>query len=294
MSYAINDVNLKKVIDYLKIYTSESILLNDNEFDELETFLQLSRFEKQNNISINFENIDFDQKIILTSKYVYANSKEFIVTNDKKLHSSKIYTWNELLDEIDKNFTKIVVHHVDGTSKTFDIPSPDYPIDIRIGKNLFNAQPEMVSYFRENLCEKTIESTPYVDYRKEEEHMLKLLEIYKDRKVREIETKYDKQLEELEANDSVQVFIKESEEIIKEMLNTEVVKLTLHSDVVEYTQETIDKKNEIINTIRDEKNKLNIKMNEISALLELAPNYEEKVKILRDYDIMDKKKNIIL
>lgn len=294
MSYEINDTNLKKVIDYLKIHRTESILLNNNEFDKLENFLQLSRFEKQNNISIKFENIDFDQKIILTPKYVNTNSKEFIVTNDKEVYSSKIYNWNELLDKIDKSFTKIIVHSVGGTSKTFDIPSPDNPVDIRIGKNLFDSQPEMVPYFRENLCGKITEPTPYFDYRKEKEHMLKLLEIYKGRKVREIETKYDKQLEELEANDPIQVFIKQSEETIKEMLDTEVVKLTLHSDVVEYTQETIDKKNEIINTIRDEKHKLNIKMDEISALLELAPNYEEKVKILRDYDIMDKKKNIIL
>ena len=296
MSYEINDTNLKKIINYLGIHTTESILLNNNEFDKLENFLQLSRFENQNNISIKFENIDYNQNIILTSKYVYTNSKEFIVTNNKKIYSSKIYTWNELLDEIDKSFTKIVVHSVDGISKTFDIPSPDNPIDIRIGKNLFDAQPEpeMISYFRENLCEITTEPTPYVDCRKEKEHMLKLLEIYKDRKVREIEIKYDKQLEELEANDPIQVFIKQSEETIKEMLDTEVVKLTLHSDVVEYTKETIDKKNEIINTIRDEKHKLNIKMDEISALLELAPNYEEKLQILRDYEIIDKKKNIIL
>ena len=36
------------------------------------------------------------------------------------------------------------------------------------------------------------------------------------------------------------------------------------------------------------------KIQEIQALLELAPNYEEKMQILRDYDIIDKKKNIVL
>lgn len=298
MSYGINDTNLKKVIDYLSQNTEESVLLDNNQFNELETFLQLSRFEKQNNISIKFENIDYDQEIILCSKYIRSNSKEFIIVNKNTIYSSKLYVWDELLNKIDKDYTKIVVHSVDGTSKTFNIPSPDFPVDIRCGKNLFNKEPEMVPYFRENLSKSTpyVEyelPTPYIDVRKENK-MLKLLEIYKGRKVREIEGKYDKKLEELEANDPIQVFIKQSEETLKEMLETETVKITVHTDVVEYTQETIDKKNEIINTIRDEKHKLNLKIDEISALLELAPSYEEKIKILRDYDIMDKKKNIIL
>ena len=71
-------------------------------------------------------------------------------------------------------------------------------------------------------------------------------------------------------------------------------KINVNSDVIVFTDETWKKRSEIIVTIREEKNKLNTKIKEISALLELAPNYEEKIKILRDYEIVDKKKNIIL
>lgn len=129
---------------------------------------------------------------------------------------------------------------------------------------------------------------------KEENNMLKILENYQIKKETEIENKYDKQLEDLENNDPVTLLLKETEKAIKEMLNSENVRLIINSDVFEFTKETVDKKNKIINTIREEKQKLRTKISEIKSLLELAPNYEEKLQILRDYDIMDKKKNIIL
>lgn len=129
---------------------------------------------------------------------------------------------------------------------------------------------------------------------KEEKDMSKILEIYKDKKIKEIEQKYDKQLEELEENDPVKVYLKQAEETIKEMLKVEDVTLYINSSCIEFTQETIDAKNKITEIIRNEKRQLNNKIKEIEALLELAPGYEEKIKILRDYEIIDKKKNIIL
>lgn len=129
---------------------------------------------------------------------------------------------------------------------------------------------------------------------KEEKDMLKILEIYKEKKTREIENKYDEQLLELECNDPVNTLVKETEEKLKEMLNSDNVLLVLNSDTMEFTQETIEKRKKIIDIIHQEKKELNDVIKEIESLLELAPNYEEKLQILRDYDIMDKKKNIIL
>lgn len=129
---------------------------------------------------------------------------------------------------------------------------------------------------------------------KEEKDMLKILEIYKEKKTKEIEHKYDEQLLELECNDPVNTLVKETEEKLKEMLNSDNVLLVLNSDTIEFTQETIEKRKKIIDIIHQEKKELNDVIKEIESLLELAPNYEEKLQILRDYDIMDKKKNIIL
>ena len=130
--------------------------------------------------------------------------------------------------------------------------------------------------------------------KEKEINMLKLLEMYKGKKIKEIEEKYDKQIHEIESNDAAQIFIEQAEQSLKVILNTENLKIVLNSDVLEYTQETIDAKNKIVDMIRKEKNELNIVIDEISALLELASDFEQKMKILRDYGIIDKKKNVIL
>lgn len=146
-----------------------------------------------------------------------------------------------------------------------------------------------------DVLHKNIHVTPYYKIEnKEENNMLKILEIYKEKKTKEIEQKYDAQLEDLEFNDPAQILINETEEKLKEILETDRVILSINSDTISVTSETIEKRNAIIDIIKKEKEELNNVIKEIEALLELAPNYEEKLQILRDYGIIDKKKNIIL
>ena len=147
----------------------------------------------------------------------------------------------------------------------------------------------------DNTHEDNIDSIAYClgNKNKEGNNMFKILEIYKEKKTREIEQKYDKQLEDLEFNDPVTVYLHQAENTIKEILETEEnVRLVLTSDIVEFTQETFEKMKEIKNTIYKEKKELNNVIREIEALLEFAPNYEESTKILLAYDIIDKKGKI--
>ena len=167
----------------------------------------------------------------------------------------------------------------------------DYCIEYDLQTKDILIYPEADLYKNNDLCKNDEHSSNNI---KEEEDMLKILENYQIKKETEIENKYNKQLKDLTDNDPVTFLLKQTEEAIKEMLNSENVRLIINSDVFEFTKETADKRNEIINTIREEKQKLRTKISEIESLLELAPNYEEKLQILRDYDIMDKKKNIIL
>lgn len=127
---------------------------------------------------------------------------------------------------------------------------------------------------------------------KEENNMLKILEIYKEKKTREIEQKYDEQLLELECNDPINAVIEEAEEKLREMLKTDKVMISVNSDTVNLTPETIEKRKVIIDIIHKEKEELNNVIEEIEALLEFAPNYEESTKILLAYDIIDKKGKI--
>ena len=153
-----------------------------------------------------------------------------------------------------------------------------------------------------NFMDRSIYVEPYYeDYKskkyetenKEENNMLKILEIYREKKTREIEQKYDKQLEDLEFNDPVTVYLHQAENTIKEILKTEEdVSLVITSNLVEFTPETIEKRKAIIDIIHKEKEELNNVIREIEALLEFAPNYEESTKILLAYDIIDKKGKI--
>lgn len=152
-----------------------------------------------------------------------------------------------------------------------------------------------------NFMDRSIYVEPYYeDYKskkyetenKEENNMLKILEIYKEKKTKEIEQKYDEQLLELECNDPINAVIEEAEEKLREMLETDKVMISVNSDTVNLTPETIDKRKAIIDIIHKEKEELNNVIREIEALLEFAPNYEESTKILLAYDIIDKKGKI--
>ena len=152
-----------------------------------------------------------------------------------------------------------------------------------------------------NFMDRSIYVEPYYeDYKskkyetenKEENNMLKILEIYKEKKTREIEHKYDEQLLELECNDPINAVIEEAEEKLREMLETDKVMISVNSDTVNLTPETIEKRKAIIDIIHKEKEELNNVIREIEALLEFAPNYEESTKILLAYDIIDKKGKI--
>ena len=140
----------------------------------------------------------------------------------------------------------------------------------------------------------------YLDEEKtnfKEENIMKILDIYEEKQTKLIEKKYDKQIEELEEDDRLRVYFKQVEETVREMLELtedEICTVSLNTPVISLTKETIAKREEIVKLIREEKAELKNKIKEIQALLELAPNYEEKIQILRDYGIIDKKKNIIL
>ena len=136
---------------------------------------------------------------------------------------------------------------------------------------------------------------PYYEIKnKEENDMLKILEIYKEKQKKLIEDEYENKKKEWEENDPVLIYIKQAEETLKEMLNINELKISINSSENTFTKETQEKIFEIMRIKRTKLRNLEEKIKEIESLLELAPNYEEKIKILRDYEIIDKKKNIIL
>lgn len=214
---------------------------------------------------------------IFTINFVYEDSKKYAVSEDHvwtfEEHELELYS----IDAMDA-----IIYGITSQMQDEKGPSVEYPREINfIGID-----------FAKN------EIPTYEDYKpKEKENTMKILELYQEKQTKLIEHKYDKKIEELEENDELQVYLKQAAEVVRnlmELKDEEIVQIEVISAYVNLTPKTIQKREEIIKLIRKEKDELKNKIIEIQALLELAPNYEEKIKILRDYEIIDKKKNIIL
>lgn len=170
----------------------------------------------------------------------------------------------------------------------------DYNIDNRVCRQKWT-EDELLYYYDNVEINKNIKN-------KGENNMNKILEIYREKQTKEIEKKYDSELEDLEFNDPLQTIVREMTKEMNNQIKTiyeneeieEPIVIDCNLSSQSFTKETIEKRKKIVDKIRAEKQKLNEKISEIQALLELAPNYEEKIKILRDYGIIDKKKNVIL
>lgn len=130
---------------------------------------------------------------------------------------------------------------------------------------------------------------------REENDMSKILEIYKEKKEKEIRKKFSDEVEAITKADTIQSFMKEMNEQLETLIENEFPNDTFIPLTCDYlTKDTENVKRELIKLKNKDLEDLNNKIKEIEALLELAPGYEEKIKILRDYEIVDKKKNIIL
>ena len=81
---------------------------------------------------------------------------------------------------------------------------------------------------------------------------------------------------------------KQLEAVIPEKMEKTDINFDVYSDETDKLLEDLEKE-------KDKKlDELYQKIEEIKALLQLSPDYQESLKILRDYEIIDKKKNILL
>lgn len=131
--------------------------------------------------------------------------------------------------------------------------------------------------------------TPSKNKNKKEKKEVEILDLYKDRKRKQIRTKYLEQRKEIIGNDENVKILRDALEKLKDKIE-EVKKNCLHfteADII--TKETLEKLTELDKLEENETLELYKEVEEITSLLELAENYEQKIKILKNYDILDKK-----
>lgn len=108
---------------------------------------------------------------------------------------------NEFIDEFNEAIKKIGIEKIIIKRECKD--SSHYQIYYNFMDRSIYVEPYYEDY----------KSKKYETENKEENNMLKILEIYREKKTKEIEHKYDEQLLELECNDPINAVIEEAEEL---------------------------------------------------------------------------------
>lgn len=128
----------------------------------------------------------------------------------------------------------------------------------------------------------------------EEEKEMEILDLYKERKNQLLMNNFYKERQEIIEEDEIQ---KIKEEMIKQIniiLDNEERNEkfeTLVPGIAKnvFTKQTQEKINKLEIDLDSEKDKLYNTIQEVRALFELTDDYNERIKILKNYDILDKK-----
>lgn len=126
---------------------------------------------------------------------------------------------------------------------------------------------------------------------KKEEKEMKILDLYEERKSFEINNNYNIKRNELLEKDTIQNIINEMQDQVNALLeedNMTDARLKINRTEL-ITKETREKIEKLEVETDKKKDELYASLEEIRALFEMTDDYNEKIKILKNYDILDKK-----
>ena len=119
-------------------------------------------------------------------------------------------------------------------------------------------------------------------YEEGEANLMKILDIYKDNRVEEINQKYSKEREEILEKDEI---VKDIQKINKKIAKTDFKPISYETRMTEETQKLL---NDNEATRKEEIVKIDDLVEEVTAQLELCETYEQKIQVLINYGIIDK------
>lgn len=122
-----------------------------------------------------------------------------------------------------------------------------------------------------------------------EEKEMNILEVYEKRKVKALEKEYAEAKEIARKDDEIQKIIIEMTNQVNTILENEGSDTRYESHPNLYTSKTEAKLNELNDKYHEQIEELRSTLDEIRALFELTDDYNERIKILKNYDILDKK-----
>lgn len=121
-----------------------------------------------------------------------------------------------------------------------------------------------------------------VIYEKGEASLMKILDIYKENREKELRNAHDTAVEAISNNDEI---LKEINKINKKLIKAELPPISTSGRITKETQELLDNNNKLF-----EEAMVNLEkyIAEVKAQLELCETYEQKIQVLINYDIIDK------
>ena len=122
---------------------------------------------------------------------------------------------------------------------------------------------------------------------KEEEEM-NILEIYKERKIKTLEKELSEAKKAVIEEDEIQKIIIEMTNQVNTILENEDSNTRYESHPNLYTLKTETKLDELNDKYHEQIEELRSTLEEIRALFELTDDYNERIKILKRYDIINK------
>lgn len=123
---------------------------------------------------------------------------------------------------------------------------------------------------------------------------MEILDIYRNRKLEKISSDHIKKQEEIRKNDIFAKLASEYNSQVKALFKNEFNKEYTLGDISPKVEsfETKEKLEKTYIEFINEKEKLEETIQEVKAQLEIAENYETKIKILKNYNILNKEGKI--
>ena len=194
-------------------------------------------------------------------------------------------------------------YKLERSTQTLDIPKNDiaYALSIII-KGVENSvwresELELTSNVKLRYAKTNI-NVPWVKFTQEltkqnkidkEENIMDILDLYEERKLKSIREEYSESEKNVKENDEIQKIIIEMTNQVNTILENQGTEARYTHLPSLYTPETVEKLDELDKKLCETIEKLRSTLEEIRALFELTDDYNERIKILKNYDILDKK-----
>lgn len=123
--------------------------------------------------------------------------------------------------------------------------------------------------------------------------MNEVLKVFKSKAEDSIDKKYDEKIIQIQQEDEIQKVLEDAKKAIENILESENKELDISSPIL-YTENTNTKVYNLLQEKQAKLNEINDICKEVEALFDLTTTYDEKIKILLNYNIIDKKTGKII